>query len=100
MVPALTFGPWVLSGRACRDVCFLVTDCQDSQEVDPQGLLRVEAARMKLHQTKIDPATWSVVPLLSTGKRVLAITWIEIARSKSNRHRCHRVVPGLSFSRV
>lgn len=83
--------------------CFLVTDCQDSQTVDPQGFFRVEAARMKLHQTKIGPATWSVAPLLSLGKKVLAITisgWIEIARSKSTRHRCRRVVPDLSSSRV
>lgn len=58
---------------------------------------------MKLHQTKIDPATWSVAPLLSMGKEVFAITifgWKEIARSKSTRHRCRRVVPGLSSSRV
>ena len=54
-VPALTFGPWVLSGRACRDV--MLPGCQDGQTVDPQRLLRVEAARMKLHETKIDPAT-------------------------------------------
>lgn len=58
---------------------------------------------MKLHQTKIDPATWSVAPLLSMGRKVLAITtsgWKEIARSKSTQHRCRRVVPGLNFSRV